>query len=351
MTVRWGFLGAGSIARSSVGPAVHAAAGNTLYAVAARDRERAAALGPTRSYAEYPQLLKDPEVDAVYVCLHNLAHLEWVRAALRHGKHVLCEKPLGITADEVAEMSAEAAAARRLLVEAAWNRWHPRTRHAESLLAEGAIGSVRHVTARFEGARPAPGNYRRDVAMGGGALWDVGCYAVAGALSALNWRLPTGASATATHWADGGADAETMARLTFDAGVTVDITASLDGRDEQVLEVRGDGGTLRLLHPAFTAGARPSTLQLVVDGLEQTIDYPAIDPYQVMVEAFGAAVRGKRAWLVPLAQSAAVATTIDAIQTVRVPVRARSATGTPRAAAPAAAVSRNQDGGDHGGAL
>ncbi|MEV6799341.1 Gfo/Idh/MocA family oxidoreductase [Micromonospora rifamycinica] len=315
MTIRWGFLGAGSIARSSVGPAIRNAPGHTLYAVAARDERRAAALRPTRTYRRYEQLLEDPEVDAVYVCLHNRAHRFRVGAALRHGKHVLCEKPLGLTAAEVTAMTAEAAAARRLLVEAAWNRWHPRTRAAEALLTAGAVGRVEQVVARFHGASPAPGNYRREAALGGGALWDVGCYAVAGALSALSWQQPTAVTATMTSWDGSDADLATRARLAFGTTTAVDLVAALDGRDEQILEVRGDAGVLRLLRPAFTAGTAPATLQLTLDGAApRTIEYPATDPYRLMVEAFGLAVRGENAWLVSLAESSAVATTIDAIR-------------------------------------
>ncbi|MGC9670014.1 Gfo/Idh/MocA family protein [Planosporangium sp. 12N6] len=318
MTIRWGFLGAGSIASSSLGPAVRAARGNALHAVASRDERRAAALGPQRTYHEYAHLLEDPDVDAVYVCLHNNAHLQWVVAALEHGKHVLCEKPLGLTQAEVADMAAAAAASQRLLVEAAWNRWHPRTRAAEELLAAGVLGQIQHVTARFNGATPAVGNYRRDTALGGGALWDVGCYAIAGALPAMGWQTPTAVRATMTYWAgsDGGdADVATEAWLAFGQTATAHITAALDGRDEQFLEVRGSQGLLRLPHPAFTAGTHPTALHLAVDGQSpREINYPATDPYRLMVEAFGKAIRDESTWLVPLEQSAAVARTIDDVR-------------------------------------
>ncbi|MEV0942739.1 Gfo/Idh/MocA family protein [Micromonospora wenchangensis] len=332
MTVRWGFLGAGSIAHSSVGPAVRAAVGHTLHAVAARDERRAAALRPARVYRHYEQLLSDPDVDAVYVCLHNRAHVTQVRAALRHGKHVLCEKPLGLTATEVAAMTSEATAARRVLVEAAWNRWHPRTRTVETLLAAGEVGRVQRVVARFHGASPTPGNYRRQAALGGGALWDVGCYAVAGALSALGWRQPTEVSATAVRWDDGDADVTTRARLTFGTGTTVDVVAALDGGDDQLLEVHGEAGVLRLPHPAFTAGAAPATALLTPRGAATRVfDYPATDPYRLMVEAFGAAVRGEGTWLVSLAESAAVARTLDAIRAaLAVPDRVPGAGVSPR---------------------
>src|SRR5439155_5482084 len=106
---RWGFLGAGWIAGRALAPAVHAAPGAVLYAVASRDVSRARALAPSGPvYDDYAALLDDPDVDAVYVSLTNEAHAPWSIAALSAGKHVLCEKPLAMTAAEVDAMSAAA---------------------------------------------------------------------------------------------------------------------------------------------------------------------------------------------------------------------------------------------------
>ncbi len=179
MTVRWGFLGAGWIATRALAPAVAAADGAVLLAVAARDITRAAALGPAgRVYDDYAGLVADDEVDAVYISLTNEVHAHWSIAALQAGKHVLCEKPLAMNAREAVAMSEAANAAGRRLVEASWYRWHPRVRRAQELLAAGRIGSVRHVSAGFTFAGNLAGNYRLEPTRGGGALYDVGCYAV-----------------------------------------------------------------------------------------------------------------------------------------------------------------------------
>jgi len=139
VTVRWGFLGAGFIATHALAPAVHAADGATLQAVAARDLDRANRLSPAGNvFDSYDALLRDDDVDAVYISLTNDVHAHWAIAAMRAGKHVLCEKPLAMNAMQVREMTAVAEETGLLLVEASWYRWHPRVRRAQKELAAGA---------------------------------------------------------------------------------------------------------------------------------------------------------------------------------------------------------------------
>ncbi|MFJ9841375.1 Gfo/Idh/MocA family protein [Kitasatospora sp. NPDC101155] len=308
----WGFLGAGSIAASSLAPAVHAADRPRLHAVAASDARRARALDPARVYTRYGDLLDDPGVEVVYVALHNSAHRTWVERAVRAGKHVLCEKPLGLSAAEVAAMTAAARDAGRLLVEAAWNRWHPRTRDLEAVIAGGAVGTVRTVTSRFDGLAPAAGNYRRDAALGGGALYDVGYYAVSAALAAFGWRAPRVVRAEQEHWEVGSADSATRFLLEFPGGGTAEVGCSLVGGRSETFTVTGTGGSLALDQPAFCAGAAPSTLT-VTGGRAR--HYPALDPYRLMVEAVDAAVGGDTGvHLVVPAQSLLIAATLDAVR-------------------------------------
>ncbi|MER7673479.1 Gfo/Idh/MocA family oxidoreductase [Kitasatospora sp. NPDC096128] len=308
----WGFLGAGSIAASSLAPAVHAAHGPRLHAVAATDARRARALDPARVYPDYGDLLDDPAVDIVYIALHNSAHRPWVERALRAGKHVLCEKPLGLTAAEVAAMTATARATGRLLVEAAWNRWHPRTRDLEGLIARGAIGTVRSVTARFDGLAPAPGNYRRDAALGGGALYDVGYYAVSAALAAFGWRAPNVLRAEQDHWQPGSADSATRVLLEFPGRGTAEVGCSLVGAVSETFTATGTDGSITLAPPAYCAGSAAS--DLTATGADRR-HYPAQNPYRLMVEAVDSAARGDTtAHLVPLAQSLLIATTLDAVR-------------------------------------
>jgi D-xylose 1-dehydrogenase (NADP+, D-xylono-1,5-lactone-forming) len=312
--VCWGFLGAGSIARSSLGPAVRAGFPAVLHAVASTDIARARDLGPRIAYGSYEELLADPDVDVVYVALHNSAHLHWTLAALGAGKHVLCEKPLGLSVEEVDRVAASSLAHDRLLVEACWNRWHPRTRETETLLERGAVGEVRHVAASFDGAVPSPGNYRLQPALGGGALYDVGCYAVAAALTTVGWRPVIGVEACVRLHSESGVDTLIEARLLFEGGGVADILAGLTGSGVQRLDVTGRGGVLRFDQPAFTAGAEATRLHIETEQGSTTRDYPRVDPYGLMVEAMSSATLGVRSYLVPLWQSRAVAAAMDAIR-------------------------------------
>jgi D-xylose 1-dehydrogenase (NADP+, D-xylono-1,5-lactone-forming) len=312
--VRWGFLGAGTIA-TVLARAVSEADGAEVAAAGARDVERARALGPARAYGSYDEVLADPDVDAVYVALSNEAHLPWTLAALTAGKHVLCEKPLGLTAAEVDAMTAAAARAGRHVVEASWYRWHPRVRLAQRTLPR--IGPVRHVAAGFTFAAQLEGNYRLDVARGGGALYDVGCYAVSACLWAVGRGLPDEVVAR-SELAPGGVDVDTRAILTWEPsdghpGAEAEVHAGMSVASGQWLVVRGDGGEVELRDAPFTSWKDDDTELWVSDGRgTERIPVPASDPYRRMVEEVSAVVRGDPGWLLPLAESRQTAAVLDA---------------------------------------
>lgn len=309
----WGFVGAGSIAASSLAPAVHAAQAAVLHAVASSSNSRAWALRPNKTYPWYDDLLDDPDVDIVYIALHNSAHRELTQRALRAGKHVLCEKPLGLTAAEVDVMIGTAREADRLLVEAAWNRWHPRTRDMETVIADGAIGTVSAVTARFDGLAPSAGNYRLDPALGGGALYDVGYYAISAALAAFGWRVPRVPWAQQQRWRPGSADSICQLLLEFPGQGSAEIHCSLGGAMAEEFTATGTSGTVSLSPPAFCAGTAPAHLMGSDGRLDR--EYLAVNPYHLMVEALDAAVDGRASsYLVPLEQSRLIAATIDAVR-------------------------------------
>ena len=307
--VRWGFLGAGFVASKGLAPAVHAADGAVLQAVGARDAARAASLGPVGSVGSYAQICDRDDVDAVYVSLPNDDHLHWVLVALEAGKHVLCEKPLGLDAAEVARMRVAADDAGLLLVEAAWNRWHPRTQRIEALVAP--IAGPRDVRAWFTFPGVPADNYRLDPRRGGGALMDVGCYTVSAALSALSAEAVDIAS-VARHIGPTGVDLTTSAVLTHANG-SATITASFERPEAQGLTIEAPGLSVEFGGQAFTTWREPCVLRVVEDGVAREEEFAACDPYQLMIEAVSARVRGEDAWVLPLATSAHVAATLDAI--------------------------------------
>ena len=309
MTVRWGFIGAGTIATVALAPAVHAAAGAVLQAAAARDPARAKALGPVTVHETYDALLDDPDVDAVYISLSNEAHRPWTLAALAAGKHVLCEKPLGLTAGEVDQM--QAARGDLLVVEASWYRWHPRVRLAQQHLA--SIGPVEHVSAGFTFAGQLDGNYRMDPAKGGGALYDVGHYAVSAALWAVGRGLPDEVAATATLSAS-GVDLSTEAVLDWE-GASAQVQAGIAVDLGQWLVITGAHGEIELRDAPYTSWTDDDTELWVSDGSgTQRLPVPAVDAYRLMVQEMSSVIEGGPGWVLPLAESRQTAAALDLVR-------------------------------------
>ncbi len=306
--VRWGFLGAGTVATAALAPAIAAASGAVLYAAAARDPVRARDLGPRVVHADYAALLADPSVEAVYVSLTNEAHLPWTLAALAAGKHVLCEKPLGLSAAEVDRMSC--ATDGLLLVEASWYRWHPRVRLAQAHLA--SIGPVRHVAAGFTFAGELEGNYRLELARGGGALYDVGCYAVSACLWAVGQGLPADVVAR-SEIGPTGVDLDTRAILRWEHGAEAEVHVGIASGEGQWLVVTGEHGEIELREAPFTSWREDRTELWVSDGVRtERLPVAATDAYRLMVEEVSSVIRGGPGWVLPLEDSRATAAVLDA---------------------------------------
>src|SRR5262245_9159437 len=205
MALRWGVISTGWVARTFIS-ALRDSEDQRVVAVASRDGARAAALaaefGVPRAYGAYAELLADPEVEAVYIGLPNSLHAEWTIAAVRAGKHVLCEKPLAVSRAEAEAMFEAARAAGVWLMEAFMYRFHPQTLRVQELITSGAIGQVRLIRAIFCFTVADPNNVRLSAELAGGALMDVGCYP-------LNFaRMIAGTApervAAAARWAPSG---------------------------------------------------------------------------------------------------------------------------------------------------
>ena len=180
-TVRWGVLSTAAIGTEKVIPAIQQADGCQVVAIASRDADRAAAaagrLDIGRSYGSYEELISDPDVDAVYNPLPNHLHHRWSVAATRAGKPVLCEKPLGRTAEE-ARAVVDDCAPGVLLMEAFMYRLHPSWVAMIESVRSGEIGELVGVQSWFSYFNDDPANIRNVAAFGGGALMDIGCYSV-----------------------------------------------------------------------------------------------------------------------------------------------------------------------------
>ncbi len=310
MTLRWGFLGASRIGRRALAPAIAAASGHALHAVGARDAGRARAFadefGAARSYGGYQEVLDDPELDIIYVALPNDAHLAWTIRALEAGKHVLCEKPVALTADEVRRMQDAERRAGRRVMEAFCHIAHPQIARARELLAGGAFGTLVAMESRYGIMLDRPDDYRWIAGHGGGALYDLGCYCVS-IMRALSGREPARAAATASMRGD--VDATTTGLLDFGDDVGGQFMCSYVSAYTQQVTVVGSAGVLALDIP-FSSKGRTTRLTLG-DACEE---FTACDPYVAMVEAFGRAARGEEAMRYDLAWSLRQAQALDALR-------------------------------------
>ncbi|MHB1165105.1 MAG: Gfo/Idh/MocA family protein [Candidatus Nanopelagicales bacterium] len=311
--VRWGFIGAGSIARTALAPAVHAATGATLQSVAARDLDRARSLEPAGTPHEYyAGILTDPDIDAIYVSLPNDAHADWSVLALEAGKHVLCEKPLGLSTAEVARMRTAADASGRLLVEATWNRWHPRTRRAEAIIRSGLVGTVVEVRVGFRIPGVPADNYRYRPEFGGGALYDLGCYAIVASM----WATGSGdavVESAAVRPNEHGVDLETTATYRLGDAV-VHLECAMDREASQWLSIVGTEGSIELPDDFVMSRNSPSSMAVTSTAWGgRTEHFAPCDPYTLMVENMSAAVRGEAAYLPPATQSADMIRITEAI--------------------------------------
>jgi len=181
--VRWGVLSTAKIATQKVIPAMQQGEYCRITAIASRDLEKAQAaarrLGIPKSYGSYEELLADPEVDAIYNPLPNHLHVPWSIRALNVGKHVLCEKPIGLTAAEAQELLDAVHKQPQLKVmEAFMYRHHPQWQQARQLVAEGKIGNLRTIQSFFSYYNDDPNNIRNMADIGGGGLMDIGCYLI-----------------------------------------------------------------------------------------------------------------------------------------------------------------------------
>ena len=288
--VRFGIIGVGRVTRQRFAPALRSTTQAVLLAAASRDVRRAEALDPQRAYDSYATLLRDPDVDAVYVATHNGLHKELVLEALRRGKHVLCEKPLGCHAEECEEMVATADATRRLLMEAFMYRYHPQLSKAQELVRERVIGELMAVETSFRFPMTRGTDVRWRPEWGGGALLDVGCYCV-------NFtRLFLGDAPRAVHaWAtmDGvhGVDTSVHAVLEYESGTHAAVSCGFDGGPYQRAVLVGTEGALSLSEP-FITWAHPPRLTVHGGGTERVIEHEPVDTFRMEIEDFCQAVNG-----------------------------------------------------------
>lgn len=296
--VRWGVLGTARIGREKVLPGMLKSRACTILAVASRDLSAARAmadeLGIPRAYGSYDALLADPDVEAVYNPLPNHLHVPMTLAAAAAGKHVLCEKPIAIVADEARRL--KEAAGRVLIAEAFMVRHHPQWLKARELVRAGAIGELRAVQAFFAYFNADAGNIRNQANIGGGGLLDIGCYAVV-AGRFLFEAEPVRTIALIDRDPGFGTDRTTSGLADFGGGRQLAFTVSTQLAPFQRVAAVGTKGRIEIEIP-FNAPQGAATRIVLDDGSAlggasaRTITLPEADQYQLQGEAFSRAVRG-----------------------------------------------------------
>ncbi len=287
--VRWGILGYAGIARKHVLPAMAKADNVRIMAIASRNQEKlkeaVSAFGFPKIYESYERLLADPEIDAVYIPLPNALHKEWAIRAAKEGKHVLCEKPLALTEADCREMAAAFQKNHVYLMEAFMYRFLPGVKTLKRLLDEGEIGKIRHIYSTHRFYLEDNQNVRVNAELGGGSLWDVGCYPV----NLISWLLgdyPVAISAEMNVFQ--GVDHALVANLRYKDGVTANISCGFDGHSMKLTEINGTKGSI-LVRSTFIDTNLPIEV-FYPDGRIRQIPVEENDCYQLEVEEFSDAV-------------------------------------------------------------
>jgi len=257
-------------------------------AVASRDEAKArtfaAEHGIPASYGSYEALLDDPDIDAVYNPLPNSLHKGWTVRAAEKGKHILCEKPLALNAEECREMAAAAAANGVKLMEAFMYRFHPRTEKIVAMARDGALGDLKQIRSSFTFLLDRPGDIRWDPELGGGALMDLGCYCVNVSRSLVG-KEPAEVRAMA-NFADSGVDKQMAGTLRFEDGLLAHFDCALTMERTEVYHLQGTEAHMRAMD-AFLPGTDDAVIELfdLEDNLTPHV-IPGVDEYQLMVEHF-----------------------------------------------------------------
>ncbi|NOT06662.1 MAG: Gfo/Idh/MocA family oxidoreductase [Gemmatimonadales bacterium] len=318
--MRWGVLGTAGIAMRSVIPALQRSGFTPVVAIASRDRHSALAaantLGIPRAHGSYDALLADAEIDAVYIPLPNHLHVPWSIRAAEAGKHVLCEKPIALNADEARQLRQVRDRTGVLVGEAFMVRAHPRWQRVHELVRSGRVGDLRLIVGHFSYPPRLTSDIRAKPEWGGGALLDIGCYPLAIA-----------------RWLFGAEPARVIAQIERDPVLGVDRLASglLDfpgGQGSftcsgavalhQSVQIYGTRGRIEVPIP-FNPPADRSSRILIDDGRDlagggvETIEIPAANQYQLQGEQFSRAIRGEGEVPVTLEDAIGNMTVLDAL--------------------------------------
>lgn len=318
--VRWGILGVAGIAVSKVIPAMQRAGRSHVTAIASRDLSRAQRaardLGIPTAYGSYQALIDDPQVDAVYNPLPNHLHRQWTVAAAERGKHVLCEKPIGMNAGEAEELIAVRDRTGVKIQEAFMVRTHPQWVKTMELCRSGRLGTIRSYVGAFSYYNDDATNIRNITGAGGGALMDIGCYLLTTSRMVFG-EEPARVMGLIARDSTARVDTLTSMILDFPSGQAIG-TCGTRLLPYQRVQVIGTSGRLEIEIPFNAPNDRPCRIRLdrsgdlAGSGIE-TLEFPTCDQFTIQAERFAAAVLDGGDVIYPLELSLQNMRLIDAI--------------------------------------
>jgi predicted dehydrogenase len=295
--LRWGVLSTAAIGLKKVLPAMRLGQYTEVAAIASRDlakaQQAADALGIPTAYGSYEELLADPNIDAIYNPLPNQMHIAWTIKAAEAGKHVLCEKPLGLSAEDAKLLLAVRERTGVIIGEAFMIRTHPQWLRLRALLDEGRIGQLRSVVGFFSYFNVNPENIRNQVDSGGGGLMDIGCYLIHASRYAFG-REPSRVVGCIERDPKMHTDRLTSAILDFESGQSI-FTCSTQLVPYQRVQFLGTKGRIEIEIPFNAPPDRPARLFIddgrdVFGGGSSIETFPVCDQYTLQGDAFSKAV-------------------------------------------------------------
>ncbi len=298
-TVRWGIISTAHIGMGMVTPAIMKSAHSEVTAISSRDidsaRTAAAKLGIEKAYGSYDEMLADPDIDAVYNPLPNHLHVELSLAAARAGKHVLCEKPMGMNAGDVERL--KQAPGGILIAEAFMVRWHPQWLRAREIIRSGEIGEVRAVNAVFSYYNVDPDNVRNKADIGGGGIMDIGCYPVTAGRFFLEGE-PRRIVSLVDRDPNFRTDRLASVLADFGEGRQLAFTVSTQAAPNQRFEIVGTRARIEIVIPVNPPADAATALLIdhghTLDGsLARREILPPCDHYTEQAEVFALAVLGE----------------------------------------------------------
>lgn len=316
--IKWGILSTAKIATEKVIPALQASNNGVVTAISSRNttvaQEVAQKLGINTYYGSYEELLADSNLDAIYNPLPNHMHIEWTIKALKAGKHVLCEKPIGMDTDEAKTLLEATKSYPHLKVmEAFMYRFQPQWEKIKSLVADGSLGDIMHIQSHFSYYNTDPKNIRNIAEVGGGALMDIGCYCISLSRGIFESE-PYVVSAQSTINPISETDIITSGMMTFNNNKTASFTCATQMSPHQQADIFGTKGHLRIEIPFNQPFNKQVHLYLTTTGSSETLTIPPSNQYTKEGEAFAKAILENTEVPTPLSDALKNMKVIDAIK-------------------------------------